>query len=225
MQAVSPGGGLPRWGFCLEWRCPPGRRQEEGGDGEGLIISDTMSLCNLPPPTPPTPRLAARPSLWATVASGFSEHFVLVASPQHTAVSSSQEDTHPRAMFVPGDSIRPTGHSPKLPVGSPFPPQPSSFTLSLLPCSPGAFFLLLPWGAERKGGEQAGSLRGAQGRRLHCLLPPSWPSAPSLVAGIQGGLSKGPGIHSETHVRPLTRPGGPLRVQVTDHVPSFRPRT
>ena len=98
-------------------------------------------------------------------------------------------------------------------------------TLSLLPCSPGAFFLLLPWGAERKGGEQAGSLRGAQGRRLHCLLPPSWPSAPSLVAGIQGGLSKGPGIHSETHVRPLTRPGGPLRVQVTDHVPSFRPRT
>ena len=60
MQAVSPGGGLPRWGFCLEWGYPPGRRQEEGGDGEGLIISDTMSLCSLhPPPAPPPPRRKA----------------------------------------------------------------------------------------------------------------------------------------------------------------------
>lgn len=220
MRAVSPGRGLPRWGFCLEWRCPPGRRQDGGGDGEGLIVSDTMSLWQLPAPHNP-PKDISR----ATMSSGFSECFAPAASPQHTALSSPQEDAHPRATFVPGDGVWPIGHSPKRPLGSPFPPQPSSFALSLLPCGPGAFFLLLPWGVEREGGERAGSPRGARAGVSSASFHLRGRPPPSMVADIRGGLSKGLGIHPEPHMWPQMWPGGPPRVPVTDHVPSFHPRT
>ena len=118
--------------------------------------------------------------------------------------------------------LRHQGSPPRWALPSPF--LLSSLALFLLPCGPGLFFLLLPWGGRgREAGGGSGSPRGASASPP--LLSPCWPSASSLVLDIRGGVGEGLVIHTESQERPWMRPDGHLRVQVIDHVLSFRPRT